>query len=107
MNKKIKGQYRQGDVLIQRVAKLSKKHHRRPINGLIVLADGEVTGHAHTIGADAADWWQTADGDNEIEVKTATEVKHQEHGPIPLEARPHISRRQREYAPEAIRTVLD
>jgi hypothetical protein len=42
--------YRQGDVLLERVAKLPEKIKRvRRENGLVILAHGEATGHHHAI----------------------------------------------------------
>jgi hypothetical protein len=47
---KQKKMYRQGDVLLERVAKLPEQIKRvRRENGLIILARGEATGHHHSI----------------------------------------------------------
>jgi hypothetical protein len=47
---KSKRMYRQGDVLLERVAKLPEKIKRvRREGGLIILARGEATGHHHFI----------------------------------------------------------
>lgn len=99
---------RQGDVLLVRINNIPKTAVKQnPINGRIVLALGEVTGHSHTIDADAADWWK--DGETEyVTVKSNTPAVHQEHGPLPLETGENYRKvQQREYSPEAIRPVLD
>jgi hypothetical protein len=103
---KIKGQYRQGDVLLTpaRIPETAKQI--APEGKRIVLATGEATGHAHTVDANAADWWK--DGDNEfVEVKTSTALEHQEHGPIQLEKSEKRRIRQVEYTPEKVRPVVD
>lgn len=42
-------QYRQGDVFIERIAKLPKSSKAiQPSDGLVILARGEVTGHHHS-----------------------------------------------------------
>lgn len=100
--------FRQGDVLLERVAKLPKGLKRqKPEGGRIILAHGEVTGHHHSIDADAADWWKTDGGEQIVTVTAPTELVHQEHGAIALTPGSYRVRRQREYSPEAIRTVAD
>src|SRR3989304_3582392 len=45
-----KMQYRQGDVFIEEVASIPEGARRVPaLNGRYVIAEGEATGHAHTI----------------------------------------------------------
>ena len=41
--------YRQGDVLIMRVPKIHKNKPMEREGGKVILAHGEVTGHAHAI----------------------------------------------------------
>lgn len=54
--KKPTTQYRQGDVLIERIAKLpANLAPHAPENGRIILAHGEVTGHAHAFAPGEAD----------------------------------------------------
>ncbi len=101
--------YRQGDVLIERVPSIPTNVTKAPPeNGRIILAHGEATGHHHSIDMRDADWWKgTGVPAQFIEVKKATEVVHQEHGPIALPPGKYRVRRQREYSPEAIRNVAD
>jgi hypothetical protein len=100
--------YRQGDVLIEQIAKLPAALKRqKPENGRIILAHGEATGHHHSLDIDAADWWKTDNGEQFLSVKTQTAVEHQEHAPITLPPGDYRIRRQREYSPEAIRNVQD
>lgn len=115
---KNKNQFRQGDVLIERVESLPIKPKR---GKRTILAHGEVTGHAHEIDSQLAtieevkEAWQLL-GDlpeftgltrQALEVRTDGPVTHQEHGPIGLDEGGYRVTRQREYSPEAIRRVAD
>lgn len=109
-------QFRQGDVLIERVADLP----RIPLTeittpGRVVLAYGEVTGHAHAIYPEAgvlpAKLWD-AGAERFLQVLERTAIQHEEHGAIPLEVGVYrVSKfgigTQREYSPEEIRSVAD
>jgi hypothetical protein len=117
-----KQQFRQGDILIERVPSLQTTTPREREKGRVILAHGEVTGHAHEIEkpklaslhdvseamrllgdlGDAGTMTQSG-----LIVSKDTAVIHQEHATIPLEAGEYIVRRQREYSPEAIRNVAD
>lgn len=66
-------QYRQGDVLIERVASLpSNLTKQKPEAGRIILAHGEVTGHAHAFDRKAATKFLTEKGEEFFEVKGVT-----------------------------------
>lgn len=105
--------------------------------GRIILAHGEVTGHAHQvldacdlqdpaeIDIPAAEFFEEPDGRRVLLVNRPCVLKHEEHGLIALDpARPIQVRqgdvllnpigdgaweviRQREYSPEEIRNVAD
>ena len=101
-------QYRQGDVLIERVSTPTpaQEPNKEKRFKRIVLAEGEATGHAHALEVDAADWWK--DGDAQfVSVSKPAKVVHDEHGVINLPAGTYRITRQREYTPEAIRNVAD
>jgi hypothetical protein len=104
---RLKSLYRQGDVLIERVARIPADAVRQKPKGRIILALGEATGHHHSVGIDAADWWKQDDGTQFLQVEKEAVVTHQEHDPITLPAGKYRIRRQREYSPEAIRNVAD
>ena len=53
--------YRQGDVLLRQVAKLPAKATSVKNEGRIVLAHGEVTGHAHAIDVAEAEEFTMAE----------------------------------------------
>lgn len=112
-------QYRQGDVLVTsphtRRFEGGPRHapkNLRPVareKGRVVLAHGEVTGHAHAI-ADKGVVLFRDEKLNELFLSATSggALEHDEHGTIavpPVEKYPVI--RQREYSPEAIRNVAD
>lgn len=103
--KKLK--YRQGDVLIERVASIPKDAVKQKPKGRIILALGEATGHHHSVGIDDADWWKQGDGTQFLQVEEEAAVTHQEHATITLPPGKYRVIRQREYSPEAIRNVAD
>lgn len=103
--------YRQGDVGIRAVAALPKGAQDVTPNGRIVLAYGEVTGHAHAIAEGQAREFSFAEAGGVVrrflEVFSKAEVRHEEHATIPLEAGVYEIIQQREYQPEGLRNVAD
>jgi hypothetical protein len=80
--------------------------------GRVILAYGEVTGHAHAIVDDDVALYMPRPDSTKKErllhvAKGPVMLRHEEHGPIPLKPGLYIVRRQREYTPEAIRNVAD
>lgn len=103
--------YRQGDICIIPVEGKAPAGIK-PIeadNGRIILAYGEVTGHAHALPVADVELYETADAvDRLLRVRSqVTTLTHEEHAPITLTHGDYIVRRQREYAPEALRLVAD
>lgn len=102
--------FRQGDVLIARVKELPTELKPVPKdNGRVILAYGEVTGHAHAVlgdvellGSDVAEMEERF-----LRVEQEAQVVHEEHGTIELPAGDYRITRQREYSPEEIRMVAD
>ncbi|MFJ1752344.1 hypothetical protein [Kitasatospora sp. NPDC088134] len=107
--------YRQGDVLIvpiapgdvpAPVARLPRQP--RDARGRLVLALGEVTGHAHAVlgpgelvresGPFALSWLHLPEGGK---------VVHEEHAEIALPGGWFRVTRQREYVPGAVRMIAD
>lgn len=103
--------YRQGDVLIVPVPKLPAKLEAiERENGRVILAHGEVTGHAHAIKDQRAALFRdpklmtvfmTVTGDAPVA------LEHDEHNTISIPPGDYQIIRQREYHPEAIRNVAD
>ena len=105
-----KKQYRQGDVLIERVAADPRKKPHKPIPrdaGRIVLAYGESTGHAHAIHDQTAEWIELESGDRFVCSAAGIRLVHEEHATVELPAGNYRITRQREYSPEQIRNVAD
>lgn len=92
-------QYRQGDVLIVRCDALPSG--LQPVareEGRVVLAHGEVTGHAHAIVQPDVEMYEK-DGAYYIRVPRQAVVQHEEHDPIPLSPGNYRIVHQREYVP--------
>ena len=101
--------FRQGDVLLRRLDSMPKGISK-PIprdNGRIILAYGEVTGHAHGIDSPECEMLQI-EGITVLDVKAAmAALTHEEHATIELPQGQYQVVIQREYSPEAIRRVAD
>lgn len=101
--------YRQGDVLVMRVdgtMPAGAKSVKREA-GRIVLAHGELTGHAHAIASKRASLWSKGE-ERFLKVRERAFIQHEEHAPITLPPGLYKVIRQREYvAPEIDRRVAD
>jgi hypothetical protein len=96
---------RQGDIYITRVKDIPAEAEARPH---CVLAEGEVTGHSHRIDAPGVAKLFASAGVLFLDILAdSATVVHEEHGSITLGRGRYRVWRQREYSPEAIRTVLD
>lgn len=105
---------RQGDVLIIADNNAPTGTEIPRDRGRVVLAYGEVTGHAHTIidpGAALFDLAQGSDGatleDRVLVVPSAATLTHEEHDAIIIPPGRYRVIRQREYTPQEIRSVAD
>jgi hypothetical protein len=98
---------RQGDVLLTKVKAIPVSAKAQDRDGQrIVLAYGEVTGHAHAILEPNALLF--ADGDlMYLHADGRVTLRHEEHTHLDVPAGDYIVTRQREYSPEAIRSVAD
>lgn len=102
---------RQGDVLVVKIKK--QPAGLKPVEAEgdhVVLAHGELTGHAHRVPADAAQLSRPRAGsDRFLEVTRATSLVHEEHAPIDLPEGLYRVVRQREYLPGPVgsREVMD
>lgn len=111
----MKDHIRQGDVLTIEVdsmpddASIIKKE-----NGRVVLAHGEVTGHAHAFNTGARLYSsQIAKGATKerparfLRLLKTSDLSHEEHTKIPHEKGLRRVIRQTEYSPEELRVVAD
>jgi hypothetical protein len=102
---------RQGDVYITKVRSIPKAaQEKKRDGGRVVLAYGEVTGHAHAIVEETATLFSLLDDGKEelyLEADGTVVLRHEEHSPITIDKGLYKVTRQREYSPEEIRNVAD
>jgi hypothetical protein len=107
-------QARQGDVYLVRVDAIPAgcKEEDLSNDSRVVLAYGEVTGHAHAIARDTETkalpvraW--SAGAERFIQVIEKTALKHEEHAAVPLDVGIYKVVHQVEYTPAEIRRVAD
>ncbi|MDD5370672.1 MAG: hypothetical protein PHQ40_16440 [Anaerolineaceae bacterium] len=98
---------RQGDVFLISVG-ANPVTEKAPLeNGRIILAHGEVTGHAHAI-ADARKAIKfEAAGQTFLEVLESVELVHEEHAEVRIPPGIYRVLIQTEYTPEELRNVQD
>ncbi|MER6912188.1 hypothetical protein ABT354_10990 [Streptomyces sp. NPDC000594] len=107
--------YRQGDVLIAPVAREAVPSHLtdavsepRDRRGRLVLALGEVTGHAHAVDGPGRLIREPGPiGPLVLHLPEGGRVVHEEHAAIVLPKGWYRVVRQREYLPGAFRIVAD
>jgi hypothetical protein len=100
-------QIRQGDVFLTKAPDGTQPEGKRikARNGRLILAEGESTGHHHSVASTACNLFG---GDKPVlVVREHTTLDHQEHGAIEIDPGTYWVVRQREYTPEAIRNVMD
>ena len=93
---------RQGDVLLVRIEAIPDT--ARPVardNGRVVLAYGEVTGHAHAISSAAATQLHD-DIERYLRLTSAATLQHEEHAAIELAPGTYRIVIQREYVPAPV-----
>ena len=96
--------FRQGDVLLVAVDTLPEQAQPEPRRGRIVLAEGEVTGHAHAVEERDARTF-THDGQRYLLAKSKAQLIHEEHAPIAVPPGAYRVVIQREYEPDPVRSV--
>lgn len=100
--------FRQGDVLLIRddTASTNGKKIARE-GGRVILAHGELTGHAHAIEAKSAEMFELDAVDRALKLARPVSLVHEEHDTVKLPAGTYRVRIQSEYSPDAIRNVAD
>ena len=96
-------QYRQGDVLLCAVDEIPLTAMPAPSDGArVVMAFGELTGHAHAFAAHHARLFRDEpSGRSFIAIaEGGAALVHEEHDPIHVAEGRYELRRQREYAPQ-------
>jgi hypothetical protein len=101
--------FRQGDVLIIPVKSIPRTATAVECDGNVVLAYGEVTGHAHAIKSERAALFSDPKLAAIFMRVTGDSValEHEEHGTITLPPGSYRIVRQKEYSPQEIRQVAD
>lgn len=100
--------YRQGDVMIVPCAVVPKgaKAVERE-GGRLVLAHGEVTGHAHAVAEMDAEMFSERDGVLYLRCPSGAAVKHEEHSAVTLAPGTYKVTRQRQYSAGMVQKVPD
>ena len=110
--------YAQGDILFERVSRIEPETNAftSHASGTTVIAEGELTGHRHTVGEGATLFRDDAlarDIPSSLYIGHLTVgrggavIEHQEHAGLPLGEGTYRVRRQRELQPQDSSPVLD
>lgn len=101
--------YRQGDVLLCRIDHLPKAIREVSGSDRFILAEGEATGHHHSVEAGAGvSLYRRGESRMWLAVEKQTaRLEHQEHAPIDIPLGFYEVRRQREFDPKGERRVHD
>lgn len=97
--------YRQGDIALIETKPVRGEEVARD-NGRIVLAYGEITGHAHAIldkSVRLVEW----NGARYVSSPKPFTMQHEEHAAVVMPPGTFRIVRQREYTPQEIRRVMD
>ncbi|HKA50489.1 MAG TPA: hypothetical protein VKK19_12950 [Candidatus Dormibacteraeota bacterium] len=97
---------RQGDVLLVPIAAIPEGRSATPVDGRLIVAHGEATGHHHSVASRDAALVEAAEGVF-LSIMAATPLEHPEHAAIWLEPGAYRVVTQREYAPQEIVRVRD
>jgi hypothetical protein len=99
---------RQGDVLLVKVSSLPEVVAAKKGGEDIILAHGEVTGHAHRIKAPVgkAKLWD-AGAERFLQVMERVALTHEEHSAISIDPGIYRVAIQTEYTPSELRRVAD
>jgi hypothetical protein len=103
--------FRQGDVLLLAIDPEAPQEEVRTVprqGGRVVLAEGEVTGHAHAIHSPAATLLRVgtdADAPRFLRTSAPVDLVHEEHATIALPKGIYSVVIQREYVPPEISLV--
>jgi hypothetical protein len=99
---------RQGDVLLVPVKSIPKDAVEQPAEGRLILAYGEVTGHAHAFYDDSYNVkLYTCGGARYLDIMAPVELKHEEHSTAHIPAGKWLLPQQMEYQPQELRRVTD
>ena len=102
-------QFRQGDVFLLPVEKqeVTGEQEVKRDGKRVVLAYGEVTGHAHAIHNPGATLYAVNENLRILRIEEKATLQHEEHGPIQLPSGDYQVIQQRENTPLGWRVVSD
>jgi len=98
-------QIRHGDVLLETIEKLPEGKYETKKDS--VVAEGEVTGHAHRIVGAAVLQNQLNELFIDVGMDADVRISHEEHGTVKIPAGTWKTIQQQEYTPERIQRVVD
>ena len=98
--------YRQGDVLLKEIGRLPFGLKKAQDN---ILALGEATGHNHKLVSEQICVFEDKQKNKFVNLEQDTELIHEEHGKIVLDAALYMMVKEREFSPfdEEIKAVMD
>ena len=98
--------YRHGDLCIKSIEKLPEKLRKLTHN---ILAEGEVTGHAHKLISGDFTLYEDEKGTLYFQAVTPVEIDHEEHGIKEIADDIYIVEREQEFDPfeKVIRQTQD
>lgn len=106
--------YRQGDVLLREVKAIPRQHFEVTERKSKIVLHGEATGHSHALEGDASildvrktGWEGRGDNGAYVEVRSPTNLVHEEHDTIELPEGVYYVVRQREFDEKEVRYVRD
>lgn len=103
------GVIRQGDVCLVRVKAIPKDAVVQPAAKRVVLAFGEVTGHAHAFYDDSHNvkLYVAHGGARYLDVSAPADLLHEEHSTARIPAGKYLLPTQVEYTPKELVRVAD
>lgn len=103
-----KRQFRQGDVLLEPVGVIPDGLTVvAKVEGKVILAYGEATGHHHAIEDPQVELYTDKEGNLWLHTGEDVYLTHQEHDTVTIPPGGYRVVKQKEYTPEAIRNVAD
>lgn len=102
-------QIRQGDVFIEKIKTIPKAAKKLPLeDGRVILAHGEVTGHAHAFYGGAVMFREDGAGHGGyVALAEPAPLVHDEHSAPTLPAGKYRIVQQMQYTPQEVRRVED
>jgi len=101
-------QVRQGDVFLRKIDEVPEGAEEcTPKNDRLILAEGEATGHHHSVAAAQARLLRYKEQMYLVVAAKMLQLIHQEHSPLEIPEGIYEVIRQREYTPQEVRRVAD